>query len=56
MATSNRSERDANTHLATRADSLQWKIGATFAQPAPRRVVKTRQGIVARIVRAIVGA
>lgn len=51
-----RNERDANIALQARADSLQWNVGRTFTKPAPRRIVKTRPGIVARIVRAIVGA
>ena len=49
-----RNERDANIALQARADSLQWIVGAKFAKPAPMRIVKTRPGLVARIVRAIV--
>lgn len=56
MITSTRSERDANASLQARADLNAWRIGSTFAKPAPRRIVPTRPGIVACILRAIVGA
>lgn len=51
-----RTEREANAALQARADSNAWRIGSTFAKPAPRRIVPTRPGLVARILRAILGA
>ena len=51
-----RNERDANIALQARADSLQWNVGRTFTKPAPRHIIATRPGLVARILRAILGA